>query len=222
MAASKSPRRRNFAVASDYIKPLLDQHFQVSIKEFQTLARQVLHEQRGSTSNGDLSKQDRESKESPLTGEFGGVVYNKTTAVSAHFEIIFLEKEGILTGCTPIQRCAVSRDAVVRHRRHLPAVLAHAQEVKEVAHGDSLLAQLRELTSEAQRLKVIAEQAGDYRAALAAVRELCRIVELMAKLSGELESHSETKILNVTLDAESARRISETFLARHQPLLEST
>jgi hypothetical protein len=120
------------------------------------------------------------------------------------------------------QRFAVSRDAVVRHRRHLPAALARAQELKEVVHGDSLLAQLRDLTAEAQRLKAIAEEAGDYRAALAAVRELCRIVELMAKLSGELESHSETKILNVTLDAESARRISETFLARHQPLLEST
>jgi hypothetical protein len=120
------------------------------------------------------------------------------------------------------QRFAVSRDAVVRHRRHLPAVLAQAQEVKQVADGDSLLAQLRGLTAEAQRLKAIAEEAGDYRAALAAVRELCRIVELMAKLSGELDSHSETKILNVTLDAESARRISETFLARHQPLLEST
>jgi hypothetical protein len=71
--------------------------------------------------------------------------------------------------------------------------------VKEVAHGDSLLAQLRDLTAEAQRLKATAERAGDYRAALAAVRELCRIVELMAKLSGELDSHSETKILNVTL-----------------------
>jgi hypothetical protein len=120
------------------------------------------------------------------------------------------------------QQFAVSRDAIVRHRRHLPAVLARAQEVKEAAHGDSLLAQLRDLTAEAQRLKAIAEQAGDYRAALAAVRELCRIVELMAKLSGELDSHSETKILNVTLDAESAKRISETFLARHQPLLETT
>jgi hypothetical protein len=111
----------------------------------------------------------------------------------------------------------------VRHRRHLPAVLARAHELKESGYGDSLLAQLRGLTSEAQRLKATAERAGDYRAALAAVRELCRIVELMAKLSGELDSHSETKILNVTLDAETARRISETFLARHQPpLLKST
>jgi hypothetical protein len=114
------------------------------------------------------------------------------------------------------QRFTVSRDAVARHRRHLPAALAHARELKEVVHGNSLLEQLRELTSEAQRLKAAAENAGDYRGALAAVRELCRIVELIAKLSGELESHSETKILNVTLDAETARRISDTFLARHQ------
>lgn len=120
------------------------------------------------------------------------------------------------------QRFAVSRDAVVRHRRHLPAALARAREAKEVAHGDCLLAQLRDLTAEAQRLKAMAEEAGDYRAALAAVRELCRIVELVAKLSGELESHSETKILNVTLDAETAQRISKTFLARHQPTLEGS
>jgi hypothetical protein len=117
---------------------------------------------------------------------------------------------------TVAQRYAVSRDAVVRHQRHLPAVLTRAQELKEVGHGDNLLAQLRELISEAQLLKVIAEKAGDYRAALAAIRELCRIVELMAKMTGQLDSHSETKILNVTLDADTARRISETFLARHQ------
>jgi hypothetical protein len=114
------------------------------------------------------------------------------------------------------QRFAISRDAVARHRHHLPTALARASELKEISHGDSLLAQLRELTSEAQRLKATAEKEGDIRAALAAVRELCRIVELVAKLSGELDSHSETKILNVTLDAETAKRISETFLARHQ------
>src|SRR5215471_4729358 len=88
------------------------------------------------------------------------------------------------------QRFAISRDAVGRHRRHLPAALAHARELTEVVHGDSLVAQLHELTSEAQRLKAAAEKAGDYRGALAAVRELCRIVELIAKLSGELDSRS--------------------------------
>ena len=116
---------------------------------------------------------------------------------------------------TIAQRFTVSRDAVVRHRKHLPAALAHARELKEVAHGDSLLAQLRELTLEAQRLKVKAERSGDYRTALAAVRELTRLVELAARLSGELNERPETKILNLTLDAETARRMAETFLARH-------
>jgi hypothetical protein len=116
---------------------------------------------------------------------------------------------------TIAQRFAVSRDAVVRHRRHLPEALTHAREAKEIIHGDRLVDQLRDLRSEAKRLKEKAEQAGDYRTALAAVRELCRIVELIAKMTGELDSHTETKILNVTLDAETARRISETFLARH-------
>jgi hypothetical protein len=114
------------------------------------------------------------------------------------------------------QRFAVSRDAVVRHRRHLPAILAHARELKEVANPDSLLAQLHELVSEAQRLKAVAETAGDYRAALGAIRELCRIIELKAKLTGEMGSPSQTNILNVTLDAETAQRISATFLARHR------
>src|ERR1700694_219363 len=113
------------------------------------------------------------------------------------------------------QRFAVSRDAVVRHRRHLPAALAHAHEAKDIIQGDRLVGQLHDLRSEANRLKEKAEDAGDYRTALAAVRELCRIVELIAKMTGELDSHTETKILNVTLDAETARRISDTFLARH-------
>jgi hypothetical protein len=117
---------------------------------------------------------------------------------------------------TVAQRFTVSRDAVVRHRKHLPAALAHARELKEVAHGDSLLAQLRELTLQAQRLEVKAERSGDYRTALAAVRELTRLVELAARLSGELNERPETKILNLTLDAETARRMTETFLARHQ------
>jgi hypothetical protein len=74
---------------------------------------------------------------------------------------------------------------------------------------------LEELKSEAQRLKQKAEQEGDYRTALAAVRELCRIVELVAKLCGQIDSRTETKILNVNFDPETVNRITKTFLARH-------
>ncbi len=82
----------------------------------------------------------------------------------------------------------------------------------------SLLGQLVEVTSEAHRLQEQAEREGDLRTALAAVREQCRILELAAKLRGELAERAETKILNVTLDPETAKRIAETFLARHETL----
>lgn len=118
-------------------------------------------------------------------------------------------------------RVPVAKSALHRHKGHLSDTLVKAREVERVSHANSLLEQLIELTADARGLKQRAEAKKDYRTALAAVRELCRIVELMAKLTGQLESHSETKILNVTLDADTARRISETFLARHQPVLEA-
>lgn len=107
-----------------------------------------------------------------------------------------------------------------------------AVSIPGVASGDTYRARQCEANSAAHAIACPAVGTGsrrcdmrrvkDYRAALAAVRELCRIVELMAKLSGELDSHSETKILNVTLDPETAQRISKTFLARHQSPVEIT
>jgi hypothetical protein len=75
---------------------------------------------------------------------------------------------------------------------------------------------LRALTIEAKHLKGKAELAGDYRTALLAVRELCRIVELVAKLRGELDERAEINVVNFQLDAETAKKIGNTFLARHQ------
>jgi len=116
---------------------------------------------------------------------------------------------------TVAQQFTVSRDAVVRHRRHLSVALGKPLSSEQLSPSETLLGQLEELKSEAQRLKQKAEQDGDYRAALAAVRELCRIVELVAKLCGQIDSRTETKILNVNFDQDTVNRITKTFLARH-------
>jgi hypothetical protein len=84
----------------------------------------------------------------------------------------------------------------------------------EVSRADSLIDQLERLKEDARRIKQKAEAAKDYRTALAGVRELTRLVEFAARLSGELNERPETKILNVTFDPETAKRIAETFLAR--------
>ena len=117
---------------------------------------------------------------------------------------------------TVAQRFQVSRDAVVRHRRHLTATTPNSIQIERIFESGTLVEQLHRLTSEAQRLKEKAEMAGDFRTALAAVRELCRIVELVAKLRGEIDGHNEINVVNFQLDAETVKRIEETFLARHR------
>jgi hypothetical protein len=117
---------------------------------------------------------------------------------------------------TVAQRFGVSRDAAVRHRRHIMAAAPNSLQIEQIFQPGSLVEQLCGLTSEARHLKDKAEVAGDYRTALAAVRELCRIVELIARLRGELNERHEISMVNFQLDAETAKRIGETFLARHQ------
>ena len=58
-----------------------------------------------------------------------------------------------------------------RHQQeHLPAALVKGKDAEEVAHGDSLLDQVRSLQGKALAILVQAEAAGDLRTALGAVR----------------------------------------------------
>jgi hypothetical protein len=112
------------------------------------------------------------------------------------------------------ERVSVSVTSLFRHKSHLSETLKKSREVAEVSRADSLIDQLKRLANDARRIQKKAEAANDYRGALAGIRELTRLVELAARLSGELNERPETKILNVTFDPETAKRIAETFLAR--------
>ena len=82
----------------------------------------------------------------------------------------------------------VSEDALGRHKaNHLPAALAKAQEAEEVAHADDLLGKVRDLQGRALAILDKAEDAGDLRTALGAIREARGNLELLAKLLGELD-----------------------------------
>jgi hypothetical protein len=126
--------------------------------------------------------------------------------------------EALLSG-TPLRNIAkhvsLSVASLFRHKSHVSETLKKSRDLAEVSRADSLIHQLKKLTEDARRIQEKAEAAEDYRGALAGVRELTRLVELAARLTGELNERPETKILNLTFDAETARRISETFLARH-------
>ena len=76
----------------------------------------------------------------------------------------------------------VSKDAVLRHRPHIPATLAKSQEAAEVAHADDLLGQVRSLQARALSILDAAEATEYLRTALGAIREARGNAALFAEL----------------------------------------
>lgn len=84
-------------------------------------------------------------------------------------------------------RFGTTKSTLARHAAdHIPKALTASQRAVEVAAADTLLSKVSALENNAQRLGLMAERGGDLRTALSAVAQLVKIVELLAKLSGEL------------------------------------
>jgi hypothetical protein len=92
----------------------------------------------------------------------------------------------------------LGRDSVRRHLKngHIADVVAAAVEAETAARGDGLLDRLRELEDRSRAILDKSERAGDLRSALGAVRELRSLIELWAKLIGELQPDGATVIVN--------------------------
>jgi hypothetical protein len=91
---------------------------------------------------------------------------------------------------------AVSEQALRRHKgSHLPAKLVMAEAAAEVAEADSLLGQVRALQRRVLDILDKAEEAGELRTALSAIREARGNLELLAKLLGELDERPVTNVL---------------------------
>ena len=94
----------------------------------------------------------------------------------------------------------VSKDALVRHSDdHLPSSLVKAQEAREAAQADALLAQVVDLRDKALGVLEKAEGSADLRAAVSAIREARGCVELLGKLAGQLK---DAPTINLVLSAE--------------------
>jgi hypothetical protein len=90
----------------------------------------------------------------------------------------------------------IGERAIRRHRsNHLPEKLAKAHEAQAVAQADDLLDQVRDLQERALDILDKAEEAGELRTALSAIREARGNLELLAKLLGELDEHPVTNVL---------------------------
>jgi hypothetical protein len=95
------------------------------------------------------------------------------------------------------RRFKIDKSSLFRHKRnHLPITLVKAEEAREVARSGNLWEQIEDLRLKATRIAKKAEEKGDFRAALLAVRELTRIIELLAKLQGDLKEQTVNVVLN--------------------------
>ena len=89
----------------------------------------------------------------------------------------------------------VTDAALFRHNtNHLPAALTKAHEAKEMVRADDLLSQVKELQARAMSILDQAEDSGDLRTALSAIREARGNLELLAKLLGKLQQEGTTNV----------------------------
>ena len=86
-------------------------------------------------------------------------------------------------------RFDTSTGALQRHKgEHLSTALLKTDRAEQAARGDDLLNKIEALEGDARRIAAKAEKRNDLRTAIVAIRELTRIVELLAKLRGELQN----------------------------------
>ena len=109
----------------------------------------------------------------------------------------------------------VGERAVRRHRsNHLPAKLVIAEKAAQVAEADDLLEQVGDLQRRALAILDKAEEVGELKTALSAIRETRGNLELLAKLLGELD---ERPVVNLNVSSEwlELRTVIVTALEPH-------
>jgi hypothetical protein len=95
------------------------------------------------------------------------------------------------------RRLRVSVDALDRHktRGHISQTIAKSHAAVEALRGEDLQAQLRALSAQALSILAEARQTRQHQAALAAIDKMTKIIEIIAKLTGQLDESARVNIL---------------------------
>jgi len=143
----------------------------------------------------------------------------RTCTICIHQKLLSIDRQllrgDMLNGIA--HRFHVSPDAVGRHRRHMRAAMLKAQaaaEKPDLIYGQTLIDEVKAIKADAERLQLEAEGRQDIRAALQAVRERVSIIELQAKLMGEIQTGNRSVTFNVqTISPEEAVGYANDILA---------
>lgn len=132
---------------------------------------------------------------------------------------------------TPLRNIAehfgTSAAALSRHREHIVRSLAKAHTAREIAHADSVLADVRVQHGRGERLYEAAEtilsqalEARDLRTALSAVKSAVDVLsaargylELPAELTGELAKEHGTELTDDELERQLLAKLTSLFAA---------
>lgn len=87
-----------------------------------------------------------------------------------------------------------SLGAIQRHKKHIPAALTQAKKVETVTQADDLLGQVRALLTQAKEITNEARTTGDLKTALLGIGKVKDLLELLLKVTGELESTNTVNI----------------------------
>lgn len=87
---------------------------------------------------------------------------------------------------TIAQQHGTSATALHRHKKHIAKVLVVAHEAAVIVKADTLLDQVKNLLSQAERLTQRAEQAGNLDTALRGIAQVRGVLELLGEVSGQL------------------------------------
>ena len=94
------------------------------------------------------------------------------------------------------RRFGVSKDALKRHSgEHIPKLLVEASRAVEVYEADDLLGRVEDLHRRTLAVLEAAEDTGELRTALAAIREARGNLELVGRITKELDERPVTNVL---------------------------
>ena len=100
-------------------------------------------------------------------------------------------------------RFRTSRSALLRHRKaDIPATLVKAKQAADDVHADSLFDRVKGLAAEAKAILEEARASGNHSVALQAIGRAEKLLELEAKLLGELNDATKVAVgINVNAPA---------------------
>ena len=130
--------------------------------------------------------------------------------------------EALLLSTAPLRTIAdqfqVSKTALLRHKaNHIPKDLVKAKEADEICRAEGLLNKLINLKNDAQRITKLAETNDDLKTALSGIREQTKIIEILAKMQGQIKQPQiDLTVNNFTLTkihTRMTRKLAESFEA---------